>query len=382
MPQSIPHGLTREAVMKALADLDASVENPFGSPTGYELVHEGKRYPPKAVVGLAFKYVHGSILQPGDFSGGEAPGQANYVLRELGFTVVKKGEKVEEQETAGKDWSDKEVEGIVADYLQMLEKELLGKEYSKSEHRKVLSPNLPGRSKGSIEFKHQNISAVLVNLGLPYIEGYKPRGNFQGLLGEKVEAFLDRNPSLLERFAGSQVINPTKPPDFKKMKLDQIREQPPDQIILPKASAKPWLSRKGRKINFAERDAANRQLGKQGEEFVIWFEQQRLVALGRDDLAKKVKWMSETIGDGLGFDVLSFEEADDSEKLVEVKTTGLGKFFPFFATDTEVRCSEDVREQFHLFRVFDFGRQPRLYVVQGSLRDVCQLEAVVYRVGV
>ncbi len=30
-------------------------------------------------------------MPPEEFSGGEAPGQANYVLRELGFTVERKG---------------------------------------------------------------------------------------------------------------------------------------------------------------------------------------------------------------------------------------------------------------------------------------------------
>jgi hypothetical protein len=44
MPQSIPKGLTREHVLKALADLDAGIEHSFGRATGYELVHDGKRY--------------------------------------------------------------------------------------------------------------------------------------------------------------------------------------------------------------------------------------------------------------------------------------------------------------------------------------------------
>ena len=50
MPRSIPKGLTREHVIKALADLDAGVEHSFGRATGYELVYGGKRYAPKAVV--------------------------------------------------------------------------------------------------------------------------------------------------------------------------------------------------------------------------------------------------------------------------------------------------------------------------------------------
>ena len=45
MPQSIPKGLTRDAVLQALADLDAGVDHPFGAPTGYELVHEGTPLP-------------------------------------------------------------------------------------------------------------------------------------------------------------------------------------------------------------------------------------------------------------------------------------------------------------------------------------------------
>ena len=43
MPLSIPKDLTRAAVLQALADLDTGIEHPFGSPTGYELVHDGHR---------------------------------------------------------------------------------------------------------------------------------------------------------------------------------------------------------------------------------------------------------------------------------------------------------------------------------------------------
>lgn len=140
MPQSVPPGLTTEAVLQALHDLDAGMKHPFGSPTGYELVYQGKRYPPKAVIGLACRYSLGRALRPDEFSGGEAPGQANFVLRKLCFTVVKKGETVESEEPVSRDWSELEVRLIVADYLDMLEQELLGKPCNKTDHRKALSP--------------------------------------------------------------------------------------------------------------------------------------------------------------------------------------------------------------------------------------------------
>lgn len=80
------------------------------------------------------------------------------------------------------DWSPAEVSLIVADYFDMLAAELRNEPFSKTEHRRGLSPLLNGRSNGSIEFKHQNISAVLIRMGLPYINGYKPRMNSQALL--------------------------------------------------------------------------------------------------------------------------------------------------------------------------------------------------------
>ena len=141
MPQSIPKGLTFEHVRFALGELDAGVEHPFGVPTGYEVVHEGRRYPPKAVIGLAFRHLRGEILPPEAFSGGEAPGQANYVLRNLGFTVEKKGES-NEADARPEDWSAEEVELIVADYFEMLCLDLSDQPFSKSERNQSLPRTL------------------------------------------------------------------------------------------------------------------------------------------------------------------------------------------------------------------------------------------------
>src|SRR5262245_16094119 len=134
MPQSIPKGLTSEHVLRAIADFDAEVEHPFGPPTGYELFHDGRRYPPKAVIGLAHKHFTGRLLQPEEFSGGEAPCQANYVLRELGFLVEKKGswpdtEELADSAEAGGDWTPAEVDLIVGDYFDMLALDLSGRPY-------------------------------------------------------------------------------------------------------------------------------------------------------------------------------------------------------------------------------------------------------------
>jgi hypothetical protein len=190
---------------------------------------------------------------------------------------------------------------------------------------------------------------------------------------------LDQRPGFLQQLASAPTLNPTQPKPVSKPSLEDVIEDPPEKIFAPSATKKPWHARKARKIDFAELDAANRRLGKLGEEFVFELEKHRLLLTGRDDLAQRVVWASRDIGDGLGFDILSFDEADDSERMLEVKATGLGKYFPFYVTNNEVRCSEDIPQQYQLFRVFDFGRSPRLYILHGSLRELCQLEPVLYR---
>ena len=82
-----------------------------------------------------------------------------------------------DQDPTGKDWSDGEIDLIVADYFDMLRLELSGQPFVKLHRNKALQ-EMTGRSKGSIEFKHQNISAVLRKLGMPRISGYKPLPNF------------------------------------------------------------------------------------------------------------------------------------------------------------------------------------------------------------
>ena len=77
----------------------------------------------------------------------------------------------------------------------MLQLELLGAPFNKRERNLALQ-KLIQRSAGSIEFKHQNISAILNQAGIPYIPGYKPRGNFQRLLEEVVVQQIIDNPAI------------------------------------------------------------------------------------------------------------------------------------------------------------------------------------------
>lgn len=274
------------------------------------------------------------------------------------------------------DWSREEVEAIVADYLTMLTLELAGQSYNKTEHRKRLQAKLNGRSDASIEFKHSNISAAMIDLGYPYIRGYQPRSNYQALLGIVVEVQVGSAQSL-DEVALAAVRQPAITPvqaDFKKVKTAAPSRHDTRALHEPQRP----LSFKAIKRDYFEREAQNRLLGLAGEEFVVLFEHWRLNELGQSRLADKVEHVSKSKGDGLGYDVLSFE-SDGKERLIEVKTTTFGRDTPFFVSRGELALSHDAKDQFHLYRLFEFRKAPRLFDLPGALDQHCVLDPVSYR---
>jgi hypothetical protein len=86
--------VSRDHVLRAIKDYDRLgperffAEHGFAPTTTYELVWEGRRYPPKAILGAAYEFATGRRLASGDFEGGKSG--AVKVLGELGFTVQEK----------------------------------------------------------------------------------------------------------------------------------------------------------------------------------------------------------------------------------------------------------------------------------------------------
>ena len=97
-----------------------------------------------------------------------------------------------DEEKIGRPWSDDELDAIVADYFSMLRAELSRQPYVKSHHSAVLMEQI-GRTHRSVEFKHQNISAVLEEMDWPWIFGYKPKRNFQDSIFRAIDRYLSSN---------------------------------------------------------------------------------------------------------------------------------------------------------------------------------------------
>lgn len=278
------------------------------------------------------------------------------------------------------DWSQAEVEATVSDYLDMLRLELADVPLNKAEHNRRLQSLLAGRSRGSIEFKHQNISAVLIELGYPYVEGYKPRSNYQELLREVVVYRLT-NDAVLPALVHQVVERPVnKPPEIDDLLNILVPAPEPDKADRTHRT-RPAVARMPRRPNYLEIEARNRSLGAAGEELALQFEQRRLWSAGKKSLAEKVEHVSRTKGDGLGYDIESFEESG-KPRLIEVKTTRFGAMTPFFVSRNEVRVSAERSDDYCLYRVFDFRAQPKIFTLPGAIDASCDLDPVEYRASV
>lgn len=271
------------------------------------------------------------------------------------------------KDLTGTDWTDREIDLILADYFDMLRLELLRQPYNKAERNRAMQ-EMTGRSRGSVEFKHQNVSAVLQQLGRPWIAGYKPRANYQHVLIDGIERYLDVQ-------GESLVIEQIPQPAFVA-ESELFLEAPPVMQAVVKPNEP--LNRLVRKFDPAERDARNRKLGRQGEERILKFEHARLTESGRNDLARKIEWVSDVEGDGAGYDILSFSP-DGAERLLEVKTTTGYQLTPFYLTENERTLSVERPDAFRLVRLYDFLKSPRVFELKPPLEESVMLRPTNYR---
>jgi hypothetical protein len=269
-------------------------------------------------------------------------------------------------------WSQVEVEATVSDYFDMLLSELRGEPFNKAEHNRTLQALLNDRTKGSIERKHQNISAVMIELGYPYIDGYKPLGNYQALLRDIIQERLAGAIGLQNAAITAVEQNIGKIPavsNILSVLVPAPRQEEHDLAIYDRVVRPTKVIRK----NYLAIESRNRSLGAAGEKFILEYEHARLWKAGKKELANRIEHTASTKGDGLGYDIMSFEP-NGRERLIEVKTTRFGMQTPFYATSGEVEFSQDRKEDYHLYRLFSFLKQPQLFVLDGSLRDTCVLD--------
>ncbi len=109
--------------------------------------------------------------------------------------------------------------------------------------------------RGAIEFKHQNISAVLQGLGEDWIPGYKPDFNFQMTLVDAVARWLALNPACVILTISMDTTNPLFNVHWiqRKVEIERIRA---NWRSIPSRSAAVQTSIRGPSFCLKRRSAA------------------------------------------------------------------------------------------------------------------------------
>lgn len=268
-------------------------------------------------------------------------------------------------------WTDRENELIVADYFAMLADDVAGHPYNKAEHNRRLQARID-RPRTSIEYKHQNISAVLKGLGEDWLAGYKPAFNFQMSLVDAVARWLALNPAWVDRLPRPLAAQGLH-------EADVLWTGPPPTLgNLPPPQELEQMLHIARKYDAAGRDERNRALGRAGEERVLAHERALLAGAGRHDLVRRVRWISDEEGDGAGYDIASFEP-DGRSRLIEVKTTNGWERTPFHITRNELAVADERRAEWCLMRLWNFSREPKAFELRPPLDAHVSLTATTFQ---
>lgn len=154
---------------------------------------------------------------------------------------------------------------------------------------------------------------------------------------------------------------------FKRLvKVDKTILAKPDKVVL-----------KGSFTNHIENDKEKARIGELGELLVLQYEQERLRSLG---VNKEPEHKSKSEGDGLGYDILSYDEKGN-EIFIEVKTTSSGANTPFYITRNELEKSKQANDKYFLYRLYDFdesNNKAKYYKQKGDLTELC-MNPILYK---
>jgi Domain of unknown function (DUF3883) len=131
----------------------------------------------------------------------------------------------------------------------------------------------------------------------------------------------------------------------------------------------PWMQ--GVHINHLDNDRQAKYIGDIGEKMMMEFESQRLAGDGIHD--KVPSHDSLNIGDGLGYDIKSYDQ-HHRLKFIEVKATRGPFHSPFYITQNELLKSRQCPDQYFLYRLYDINEMlgtAKLIIHQGSLERFC-----------
>lgn len=127
--------------------------------------------------------------------------------------------------------------------------------------------------------------------------------------------------------------------------------------------------------NHTQNNIENKRIGDLGEIWVLKHEKDFLQKNDKPKLADKVTHSAKNKGDGLGYDILSFD-LNGNKKYIEVKTTKGRKNTIFFISRNELERSKIEKENYFLYRVYEYNEETekgKILKIKGDLTQLCEI---------
>ena len=163
---------------------------------------------------------------------------------------------------------------------------------------------------------------------------------------------------------------------LKKIK----RQLTPKKVFIYDAIEKKIELKKRNDVDYVVQNTEQIELGYCGEEFVFSEEKRKVKSYNLPN-TKEVVWVSKDEGDGLGYDIRSYNKKGEVI-YIEVKTTSGKEKSSFYITANELLKSQQEAERYFLYRVYNFDmdqKRGEISVIRGRLDDYC-IVPLVYRV--
>lgn len=135
-----------------------------------------------------------------------------------------------------------------------------------------------------------------------------------------------------------------------------------------------------RKTDYVQKAKTDAEIGELGEKLALEYEVEKLISMGRQDLASLVRRVS-IKSDAFGYDIESYELVGLKVKkiYIEVKTTVNKLDVDFQVSRNEVETSNEKKDTYCLFRIYDAKNvNPKFYKVFGKLEDHFELNPITY----
>ena len=258
---------------------------------------------------------------------------------------------------------------IVSAYFDQLFKDVTGQVFRRRDILAEYAEQLEKLEKGKLDRYFCHVSALLAELGLPFMTESQPWAGASHALQDALHNYLAENIEKLSNFRRVALhckeAPPTEIPDSRVCWV-----APPEPSSYRYSGIPEKLQNLSDVLDFLTAETVDQVLHERAVEFVLAYEKARLREGGQSELGNKIERLDSASRE-TGCDILSFD-TDGEARCILVKPTHFGKHFPFILFNDEIEDLRRGEAEHYIYRPFNLAYEYKLFVLKEGLSDMEQ----------